>query len=114
MKLMELVEEYGNAAIEYSKSTGRPQGIHTLPKAIKRLSEVKAKIQAIADSIEWIPVSERLPEEGFSHCLFYSETEKMYSVGGMYKGVLQVNDEELSGKQVTHWKYNIPPKEKTS
>lgn len=50
--LMELVSEYGNAAIEYSRFTERPQGIHKLPEAIKRLSEARTKIQAIADSLE--------------------------------------------------------------
>ena len=51
----------------------------------------------------WISVRDRLPEEGFSHCLFYSESEDICCVGGVHKGVIQANDEECFHNNITHW-----------
>ena len=52
---------------------------------------------------EWISVKDRLPEDGFCHCLFYSASEDMSAVGGCHKGVIQANDEEVFHNNITHW-----------
>ena len=53
--------------------------------------------------MKWISVEDRLPESGFSHCLFYSKLEKLYSVGGIYGGIIQSNDDELFHNNISHW-----------
>ena len=63
-----------------------------------------ARITELENALNvWTSVEDRLPEDGFSHCLFYSKSEDICAVGGMHKGVLQVNDEDVFHNNVTHW-----------
>ena len=65
---------------------------------------LEARITELENALNvWTSVEDRLPEDGFSHCLFYSKSEDICAVGGMHKGVLQVNDEDVFHNNVTHW-----------
>ena len=52
---------------------------------------------------EWIDVEDRFPEDGFSCYLLYSIDDRMAAVGGVHKGVFQVNDDELCHNLISHW-----------
>ncbi len=95
---MELVELVRTDAYIHGSSDMQPQ----------RMVETVAKIQAIADSLEWIKVSDRLPEEGEEYLvLILEDYYERHQVSIFEYGIFQ----HIDSGEVVKWKYINPPKQ---